>query len=430
MLNKQFLCTALGALLFLAVSAQDARQEIREKVTLSAANHSEYVLPDKPLTPTLKGYEPFYICHYGRHGSRWLCGDGEYTRVLNPLRAARSQGALTDFGLDVLDKLETFYKCCYKREGELTTRGERQHHGIGKRMTENFPTVFQGKNAKVDARSTVVIRCILSMEAECEEIYAFNPKMSMNNDVSESYQWYLNANWDGKVWQSGNKRGRIVDQYKAKYTHPERICGKMFKKESYWNNDYFRPASFMRHLFHFVSNMQSHDEGIDLYPIFTEEEVFDMWRIINVDWYLGYGPAPQTDGNMPFSQRHLLRNMIETTDTVLTSKTFTNGASLRFGHEVCVMPLACLMELGRCGARVDNLDELEKHWISYKIYPMACNVQLVFYRPTKGKQGDIMVKAMLNEREVTLPIKTESFPYYKWEDLRQYYVDKLDAFEK
>ena len=40
------------------------------------------------------------------------------------------------------------------------------------------------------------------------------------------------------------------------------------------------------------------------------------------------------------------------------------------------------------------------------------------------------MKALLNEREVTLPISTDQHPYYKWADLRQYYLDKLAKFDK
>ena len=136
---------------------------------------------------------------------------------------------------------------------------------------------------------------------------------------------------------------------------------------------------------------------------------------------------------MPFSQKNLLRNIIETADTVTQTQ-----ATLRFGHEVCVMPLACLLELDNCGIAVDDLNELDKYWRNYRIYPMACNIQLIFYRPSKSKANsqkpmananDILVKALLNERECRLPIKTDQYPYYKWADLRQYYLNKLDAFD-
>ena len=138
---------------------------------------------------------------------------------------------------------------------------------------------------------------------------------------------------------------------------------------------------------------------------------------------------------MPFNQRFLLRNMIATADTVFQSKTYTNGASLRFGHEVCVMPLACLMELDSCGVKVNDLDNLDSYWVNYRIYPMACNVQMVFYRPKKTKAGqlrveDVLVKVLLNEKEARLPISTDQYPYYRWTDLRRYYLQKLDAFEQ
>jgi hypothetical protein len=137
---------------------------------------------------------------------------------------------------------------------------------------------------------------------------------------------------------------------------------------------------------------------------------------------------------MPFSQQNLLRNIIETADTIVplpavaASPSTTPQATLRFGHEVCVMPLACLLELGTCGAQVENLDTLDNVWRNYRIFPMACNVQLIFYRPKKGN-GDILVKALLNEREMTMPGQPVSGPYYRWADLRQYYLDKLRKFE-
>ena len=128
---------------------------------------------------------------------------------------------------------------------------------------------------------------------------------------------------------------------------------------------------------------------------------------------------------MPFSQRNLLKNIIETADTVTQTQ-----ATLRFGHEVCVMPLACLLELDNTNVAVENLDELDTYWRNYRIFPMGCNIQLVFYRPVKGKSGDILVKALLNERETYMPAQTDNWPYYKWQDLRQYYLDKLEKFEK
>ncbi len=46
---------------------------------------------------------------------------------------------------------------------------------------------------------------------------------------------------------------------------------------------------------------------------------------------------------------------------------------------------------------------------------MASNLQLVFFRNAKG---EILVKALLNERETALPAPTDIYPYYRWTDLR------------
>ena len=429
-MKKKTLTLLVFSFSLLVSSAQTAKEEIYADILKSGSNYMAYQAPTKALTKAPKGYEPFYMSHYGRHGSRWLINENDYTSVIRVFRRANELGKLTPLGKEALAKLERFIPTTKGRLGELSDIGEQQHHGIGRRMTENFPEIFSGKDAEVDARSTVVVRCILSMTAECEELTAFNPKMKMHNDVSESYQYYLNHNFSQRLKDASRDRGSIVDEYKKKYTHPERFCRALFNDESYWKDEDFRPRSFMRAVFNVITNMQSHGNGEDMWNLFTTEECYDLWKIVNIDWYLGYGAAPQTGGIMQFNQADLLHNIIETTDTIMASKTFKNGATLRFGHEVCVMPLACLLELDSCGRQVQDLDHLEDYWVNYRIYPMACNIQLVFYRSKKQKDAPILVKALLNEKEATLPVPTDQYPYYKWEDLRAYYVKRLKEFER
>ena len=429
-MKKKTLTLLVFSCSLLTSFAQTAKEEIYADILKSGSNYMAYQAPAKALTKAPKGYEPFYMSHYGRHGSRWLINENDYTSVIRVFRRANELGKLTPLGKEALAKLERFIPTTKGRLGELSDIGEQQHHGIGRRMTENFPEIFSGKDAEVDARSTVVVRCILSMTAECEELTAFNPQMKMHNDVSESYQYYLNHNFSQRLKDASRNRGSIVDEYKKKYTHPERFCRALFNDESYWKDEDFRPRSFMRAVFNVITNMQSHGNGEDMWNLFTTEECYDLWKIVNIDWYLGYGAAPQTGGIMQFNQADLLHNIIETTDTIMASKTFKNGATLRFGHEVCVMPLACLLELDSCGRQVQDLDHLEDYWVNYRIYPMACNIQLVFYRSKKQKDAPVLVKALLNEKEATLPVPTDQYPYYKWEDLRAYYVKKLKEFER
>lgn len=423
-MKRLFFLVAVAALA-IGVQAQTAREEIKANRFLSASNYLDYnnQLATEALTPAPKGYEAFYLTHYGRHGSRWLIGRQEYDAPLMVLREAHRNGKLTEVGEEVLKKLEAFHPTTINRLGELTTVGERQHHGIGKRMVQNFPEIFLTKNVNINARSTVVIRCILSMEAECEELAAANPTARFHNDVSESFQYYLNAPWEGQVRKSSGKGREELSKFRYENTHPDRLMKVLFNDQT-WVYNNVQASSLMRQLFDIASNMQSHDTDIEFYSLFTDDEVYDLWRVNNAGWYLNYGAAPQTGGVMPFSQLNLLKNIIATSDTITTTQ-----ATLRFGHEVCVMPLACLLELGNCGVVVNDLNKLDEQWRNYRIFPMASNIQIIFYRPKKGKTGDILVKAMLNEREVSLPIQTDQYPYYKWADLRKYYMDKIAKYE-
>jgi hypothetical protein len=52
-------------------------------------------------------------------------------------------------------------------------------------------------------------------------------------------------------------------------------------------------------------------------------------------------------------------------------------------------------------------------------------MQLVFYRSKKASD-DILVKCLLNGREVSLPMATTQYPYYRWSDFRDFYTARCD----
>ena len=437
----------LALVLTTALSAQTARDEIRANKYLAGSNYLDYnrQLSTQPLTPAPKGYVPFYLSHYGRHGSRWLISENSYTSVIKPLKKAREAGKLTAKGEETLRLVEQFtalpepdfptldgkYAGAQLRLGDLSTVGERQHHGIGRRMAQNFPEIFKSPGVPIDARSTTVNRCILSMMAECEEFAAANPTARIHNYVSEALQYYLNTPRSNFLRSKG-RLGRQIRRGSSDRIKPDRLMDVLFN-DAQWVKDNIQAQALMYNLFEVTTNMQSHDTDIDLYSLFTDDEIYEQWRTRNIGWYLDYGPAPQTGGMMPFTQRNLLYNIIETADTIHMTQ-----ATLRFGHEVCVMPLACLLELDSCGAQVNDLDRLDEVWRNYRIYPMGCNIQLIFYAPQKSltthhspltTKDDILVKALLNEREVSMPVPTTQYPYYKWSDLRRYYLDKLARYD-
>ena len=64
---------------------------------------------------------------------------------------------------------------------------------------------------------------------------------------------------------------------------------------------------------------------------------------------------------------------------------------------------------------------------TYRIIPMCGNVQLIFYRKKGGQ--DILVKVLLNEREVKLSLRSEKAPYYAWKDVRSYWKKVVESIQ-
>lgn len=400
--------------------AQSAREEIKTDVRLSASNYCAYREPQGVrLTPALSGYEPFYLSAYARHGSRFQINPNEYREPLRVLQQADSVGALTPLGQQVLAVVDSVARMANGRYGELTPLGARQHRGIAARMYARFPQVFEGR-ADINARSTPVVRCILSMLNECCTLQGLNPQLQVTTDASAHDMYYMNDEFNRVTRYRGEKAAQAsLRDFRSRQVKPDRLMRSLFADTAYVSR-HVKAGRLMGQLFDLASNMQSLDTSLDLYNLFTTDECYDLWLRDNYDWYVNYGPSPLTQGKLPYTQANLLRNILDTADTCVARR--QNGATLRFGHEVCVLPLACLMELDSCGYATTCADSVAMSWRNYRIFPMASNIQMVFYR---NKQNDILVKVLLNEREVRLPVPTRWAPYYKWTDVRAYYRQKL-----
>ena len=106
----------------------------------------------------------------------------------------------------------------------------------------------------------------------------------------------------------------------------------------------------------------------------------------------------------------------------------TPQVSLRFGHDIPLMGLLALMRIDNCFVEEYDLNELHKKWCDFKIIPMASNLQMVFYK-SKGDEP-ILVKFLLNEREVGIPLSSDLYPYYRWDDVKDYYESVMNRSEK
>ena len=81
----------------------------------------------------------------------------------------------------------------------------------------------------------------------------------------------------------------------------------------------------------------------------------------------------------------------------------------------------------------DALLELDNHFGNANIHQsILSNGTLILDnrigdRERKPENDDILVKLLLNEREVTLPVKTDCAPFYHWKDVRAYWQKVVDS---
>lgn len=407
------------------IQAQTPREDFKRDITLSASNYVAYRGPQKQLTPAPKGYKPFYLSHYGRHGSRYMIGKAAYDVPYFSLLKAKQEGKLTPKGEETLRKVALIREDAKGRDGELTPLGALQHQGITQRMMERFPEIFAGKT-NVEARSTVVIRCILSMENGLQQLLRMNPQLHIFHDASYHDMYYMNQP-DKRLDSLKNCIGRKVvqEELTSKHDNYKRVMEELFNDPA-WVKLNINQRDLNHKLYEMAGAIQGTElrGKVSLYDLFTPDELYDNWVVSNSWWQMSYGNSPYTGNVQPYSQRNLLRDIVEKADSCIALP--HPGATLRYGHDTMVTPLTCLLNLNGYGAEIKDPEKIATQWFDYKITPMATNLQFVFYR--KAKSDDILVKVLLNEDEATLPIKSDVAPYYHWNDFKAYCQEKLASF--
>jgi len=423
---RKWVLAAVISLLLTPIYAQTAYDEIDKNILLSASNYMAYPGPtQRRLTPAPRGYKPFYISHYGRHGSRFHSKPSIYNDPYHTLYRADTLGKLTAAGKDVLQRLEIIRHDAENRWGELTPLGAQQHQDIARRMYERFPEVFKD-SAHVDARSTGMGRCVLSMEYALMQLTRLNPALKIRHDATHRDMYYLNLQ-DKEVFnlRKEEKALQPYEDFKNRNNDYSHLMQTLFNDSSYVSQ-YVSRDDLAEQLMLVAAIMQNVELGktMSLYDIFTKDEIYRIWKIGNAWWYIGWGNSVATDGKMPYTQSNLLRMIIQQADSCIQQP--QTNVNLRFGHETVLLPLVCLLDLNGYGQVTEDLDQLEaKGWINYKVFPMASNLQFVFYRKSPTDREPLF-KVLLNENEATLPLPSDLAPYYRWSDFRKYYLRKLD----
>ena len=373
---------------------------------------------EKPiLTKSPKGYKPFYISHYGRHGSRYYWNDQLYRDLDSLLSQAQRKNLLTAEGkafyakfMEAKDELKTGVS-------ELTQLGWEQHQRIAHTMYDNFPEVFK-KGGNVLAISSLTGRCVISMASFCQELVQCNPKIEIREQSSRfTLDGVVPTDRQNPVKhqfpRAKAKYEKNRDQFKSDNTLRGKVVARVFTSTEGLPGNPERIGSDLINLYSSLPNIGH--EGM-MGNIVTDEEMAQQWEASNLGSY-SWVFTPQYD-MIP-----ILQDIIKKADAVISGQS-DRISDLRFGHDTCLGPLTVLMGIN--GADLDPEDPYEvkycyQNWETCK----ASNIQLVFYR-SKKSGADVLLKCLLNGAEATLPVPTDCAPYYKWSDFRKFYTDRCN----
>ncbi|HMR84229.1 MAG TPA: hypothetical protein PKE30_13900 [Niabella sp.] len=418
----------LIALLLVAnwAAAQASREEIFNNIEKTAGVYFAYPEKEiKPQTPAPAGYEPFYISHFGRHGSRYLVSDDEYKDMIDLFEAAEKSNALTGLGKDVLKRLKLLWEEVEWRGGDLSPLGVGEQRGIAERIYKSYPEVFTNES-KISACATTIVRCVLSMDAFSERLKELNPALSISRNSGMKWQRYLNHHTKEAIayrsaadtWRPGYVK------FEKEHVHPGRLIQSLFIHTDFFDKK-TTPESIMWALFGIAGGMQNIETKGSFYDIFTRQELFDLWQCKNYKTYVNDANSALNGGIMMDNTKPLLRSIIDSAEQIINRN--GKGADFRFAHDGNIIPLAMLLHLEECYNSISDPADFYKAWCDFKVAPMAGNIQIIFFR--KKDSNDILVKFLHNENEVSIPpVKSDLLPYYRWKDIAQYYEKLLQGF--
>jgi hypothetical protein len=411
----------LTLLLFVLVASTSwaqgivALDELKADPRKSYGTDFPYEYTTSRLTKAPSGYKPFYISHYGRHGSRYYWNAMLYQELANLLTKAHERGQLTKAGEAFFEKFMAAKDELSTGVSELSNLGWEQHQRIARTMYNNFPEVFK-KGGNVLAIASLSGRCVLSMSSFCQELVQCNPKIEIREQSSRfTLDGVVPSDRQNPHKRQFPKAKPRWEQNKDKFTFDESL------REKVVNRTFTSTDSLPGNMHHIGSNL------INLYTslpsighegmmegLVFDSELAAQWEQTNLGSYT-WVFEPQ------YEMIPILEDIIKKASAVIDGSS-DHIADLRFGHDTCLGPLTVLMGLN--GADKDPEDPFEvkncyQNWQTGK----ASNLQLVFYR---DKHGDVLVKCLLNGREASLPVPTTQYPYYRWSDFRDFYTARCN----
>ena len=400
-------------------------------------------------TAAPKGYEAFYISHYGRHGSRYPYTASVATALLDMLHEAGEKENLSEYGNGLMTRLELFMEKAGNHIGELTDLGRQQQYRLAGEMAERYPQAFR-KGAVVTAQASSSSRSILSMASFCTALARKCPSIRIDQFQGFAETQATAPNMGRNPLRiKGPGLGNPYRESPAEFMQrrfpefTETVLGKMFRDPYAALGD--RDVQYlMDHIYMLIGGMNSLPDGVrmDFSDIATPETLARMWELDNYQRFCEYIVYTA-------SCCSVFKDIIERADARLAlldsaagklegraegraegAVGRAEGADLRFGHDHVLMSLLMIADIDSFGELPENPDELGHVFQTFRS-PMAANLHFVFYRPKNGR-GPILTGLSLNGQPARLSaldkelgISPDESAFYRWDDVKAWFEKRF-----
>ena len=246
-------------------------------------------------TAAPKGYEAFYISHYGRHGSRYPYTATVATALLDLLHEAEGKENLSEYGNGLMTRLELFMEKAGNHIGELTDLGRQQQYRLAGEMAERYPQAFR-KGAVVTAQASSSSRSILSMASFCTALARKYPSIRIDQFQGFAETQATAPNMGRNPLRiKGPGLGNPYRESPAEFMQrrfpefTETVLGKMFRDPYAALGD--RDVQYlMDHIYMLIGGMNSLPDGVrmDFSDIATPETLARMWELDNYQRFCEY----------------------------------------------------------------------------------------------------------------------------------------------
>ena len=413
----------LVSLLLLAVAVTSHAQlspELEEYIRANPRRagyviHAYEFLPVKD-TPAPCGFRPFYISHYGRHGSRSHSSDKPYVLLRDCFQAAKGEGILTPSGDSLLACARQMIELHDGMDGRLTPRGAREHEMLARRMYNRYPGVF--RKGEVHAISSLVPRCLVSMAAFTSSLRACKGDLVISWDCGDEFQKVITSNSSKEIKKKAYAvaHGPLTDipvdtmaVYSRFFTDPDRgraLSGK--------------PGPFISAIFNVARFAEVYDIEEDWFRFLPWDAIVTAYARHALQSYLSFCTSEPYGDEAISGVAGLAREIVRKADEAIAGAPV--AADLIFGHDLPFLCICSYLGLEGYGYPRLTAEEAYRTWPGAKLCSFASNLQIIFY---KNRNGEVLVKFLANEQETPIPeLEPYSGPYYRWEDYKTYVLSR------